>query len=226
MKKLILATLISAGVGFAAQSAMAESGTGATGSKQGGTIIFEGRIVETTCRIKDNEGNKRVTLPTVSTKAFSQAGSTAGMVPFTIDLEGCTLTGSGPKFIKAYFTVNEKVNAQGRIKNVYKQNTTATATEPAMQDTAWNDAMPNPASTLNDTIAPAAATGVDLQLLDLDGTTPLVITGDGHNTTGQAGQYVALPTNKLRYAVRYYATAASVTAGGVRGYVDYILSYK
>lgn len=123
MKKSFLLTLLATGLTFAAQSATAA---------QGGTITFNGKIVETTCQVKTGSENKTVTLPTVAKSAFSQVGSTAGTVGFTIDLENCSTPANGARNVKAFFYANSKTNAAGRVINT--NTTTGTSVDLELLD--------------------------------------------------------------------------------------------
>ncbi|WP_065237725.1 fimbrial protein [Gallibacterium genomosp. 3] len=229
MKKSFLITaLVSA---LTSQVVLAATGVGTDTHKQGGTITFEGRVVDVTCHIKDNEGNKRVVLPTVSKNAFPTVGSTAGTTGFKIELVDCTAQGGVTK-VRAYFAGNSKVNASGRIKNVFQNN------DSPNQDSTWHATAPG--TTQIPTSVTTAAQGVELQLLDQDGVTPIDINTDANRTNGQSSQFTDMGTAtaggnvNLRYAVRYYSTlpltatgnGATLSPGGVRGYVDYILDYQ
>lgn len=109
MKKTIVSALLATTLGLVTQSAMAA---------QGGTITFNGKIIATTCEVTSGSENKTVTLPTIAQGALPDIGSTAGTVSFTIDLTNCNPGDGGtPQGVKAFFYGNDKVNAEGRIRN-------------------------------------------------------------------------------------------------------------
>ncbi|MFC0308802.1 fimbrial protein [Gallibacterium trehalosifermentans] len=193
MKKLALTALL-VGSAFSASVAMAAN-VGMTTHVQGGTITINGKVTNNTCHIKDNQGDKVVTLPTVSKNAFVGVGSTAGRTPVAIELVDCAAK-NGDTEVKAYFYADDNVTAGGRIKN------TDTTTEASYE----------------------------IQLVDMDGRTPINIQRDGAATQqGQSNQYTTMSnTVTLRYFFEYYALKAhnDLAVGNVTGKVNYILSYK
>ncbi|MDG6894737.1 fimbrial protein [Volucribacter amazonae] len=121
MKKLVLATLITASLGFSQLA----------GATQG-TITFNGTITDATCKVKigSEDTNGTVTLPTVSKTVLNADGKTAGTTPFTITLSECsglgTLTSAKP-----FFETNSDVNTtSGRLVNTL---TTGNATNVEIQ---------------------------------------------------------------------------------------------
>jgi major type 1 subunit fimbrin (pilin) len=101
MNRKLLSACLLAGLAFSSQQAFAADGT----------ITFTGQIVATTCVINAGTSNFSVTLPTVSTGAFT--ANVAGATPFQIALTGCTGTGTS---VHAYFE-GPGVNVSGRLAN-------------------------------------------------------------------------------------------------------------
>lgn len=84
-----------------------------------GTITFSGAVTGSTCTVKLNGGSASgtVTLPTVSTSALASSGTTAGATPFTLDISGCSFSGSDTH-VTAYFEAGSSVDAtSGRLNN-------------------------------------------------------------------------------------------------------------
>lgn len=81
-----------------------------------GTVHFEGEITSSTCEVVTSDQNKTVTLPTVSTNTLSADNDTAGLTPFTISLENCSVeTDQG---VSAYFEPGANVDLNtGRLLN-------------------------------------------------------------------------------------------------------------
>lgn len=102
MKALLLTAAIAA-TGLFATSASATDGT----------ITFNGTITSATCTINSGSPSFTVTLPKVGTTAFAAAGDFAGRTPFSINLSGCTATGT----VQAYFEPGSTINAAGRLNN-------------------------------------------------------------------------------------------------------------
>ena len=90
MKKLLLTTLVVAGLGLSAQGAFANSSPA-----QHGTITIKGKIVDVTCTINEGQPNISVALPTISKTAFTGQGDTKGDTSFEINLTGCSKKGDG-----------------------------------------------------------------------------------------------------------------------------------
>lgn len=104
MKKLLLSAVLVATLGAATTASAAD-----------GTINFIGAITAKTCTVKLNNGttggNGSVTLPTVSTGAFSGLASTAGQTAFTINLSSCSTVATAA----TYFEPGATVNSAGRL---------------------------------------------------------------------------------------------------------------
>lgn len=109
MKKLVLSTLIAAGLA-ASQFASAAALQGSAG-----TINFTGKIVNTTCKVTSDSQDINVVLPTLSTGQLSSAGAVGGYKTFQINLENCKAN----DVVKAYFQPRPShVDAKtGRLKN-------------------------------------------------------------------------------------------------------------
>jgi len=91
-----------------------------TTSAQTGTITVKGEIVADSCTANivssggsGGSGNYTVNLDPVSYGVFTAAGVTAGEKPFTIELTGCTVSGSNTQ-MWAHFT-GASVNADGHL---------------------------------------------------------------------------------------------------------------
>nr|APF30618.1 F17-like fimbrial subunit [Gallibacterium anatis] len=112
MKKLLLTTLIAAGLGVA-QTAFADQ-------TNSGTITITGKVLDTTCKINGQDsGDLTVKLPPVSTKALASTGKTAGTTLFTIDLSECSSASSKLASKAAVYFSNDadKVTADGKLLN-------------------------------------------------------------------------------------------------------------
>ncbi|KFK92345.1 MULTISPECIES: fimbrial protein [unclassified Serratia (in: enterobacteria)] len=83
-KTLLIATLAAL---FSAQSANAADGV----------INFTGNVTDTACTVDSASANQTVDLGTVSTSAFSGAGSTASPTRFTISLTTCPVAANSAK---------------------------------------------------------------------------------------------------------------------------------
>lgn len=84
-----------------------------------GTINFTGEIVDTTCTINVNgvtsPAAQTVVLPTVSARALSTAGETAGQTNFTIELSDCS---SSTQSVTAFFEAGSTVDpTSGFLRN-------------------------------------------------------------------------------------------------------------
>ena len=198
MKKLLLTTLVVAGLGLSAQGAFADDPSAAN-STNGGLITITGKVTDTTCLINGKEnGDLTVQLPPVSTKALATQGATTGDTAFTIELSGCqSATDKLAKKAAAFF-VNEsdKVTADGKLLN-----------KPATPGDA--------------------AQNVVVQLLHGDDT-PIDITKPYAEQTKEAqkaGIDSSKKTATLKYKARYYATNPA-GAGEVKSTVNYTIAYE
>nr|APF30616.1 F17-like fimbrial subunit [Gallibacterium anatis] len=197
MKKLLLTTLITVGLGLSAQGAFADDPSAAN-STNGGLITITGKVTDTTCLINGKEnGDLTVELPPVSTKALAHMGATTGDTAFTLELTECSSATNQLATKAAAFFLNEsdKVTADGKLLN-----------------------KPSPDS---------AAQNVVVQLLHGDGTVIDVTkdyegqTPDDKKALMDSGNKKAT----LRYKARYYATAAA-GAGAVKSTVNYTIAYE
>lgn len=201
MKKLLLTTLVVAGLGLSAQGAFADQTPAQTG-----TITINGKIVDVTCTINAGTPDITVTLPTISKSAFTAQGDTRGDTPFDIKLTNCSKTGNGPfasdeKIYAAFTNDPQKVDATGRLLN----KASGTAAQGVTVEIA-NNASDN---TARIDISAAQATGQGSKAVAIDGTSP-----DG--------------TATLQYKARYYAdkAPAQITAGNVQSQVSYLIAYQ
>ncbi|KGQ39270.1 fimbrial protein [Gallibacterium genomosp. 1] len=190
MKKLLLTTLITVGLGLSAQGAFAQDSTHVAS----GNINFTGKVQDMTCTIEGG-ADKNVVLDTVQVANFTGQGTTAAPKPFNIVLKDCIRKSGGPiTNVYAYFEDEpDKVNRDGLL---------------------INKASNSPAE------------GVAVQLLRGDGSA-IKVTDDELTQAGT--QKVAYTTDNsvtFKYIARYYATAASVTAGPVQASVKYNLAYE
>lgn len=117
MKKI--ASALAIGMALASTSAFAADGT----------ITINGEVSAVTCNLSINGQGKNpiVTLPTLSTSAFTGIGSVAGLTQFTFELSGC-LNSTG-KAARAYFEPN--ATGVGGLGNVI--NTSGTGSGLAFQ---------------------------------------------------------------------------------------------
>ena len=74
-------------------SALAAALFAATGSYaavvDGGTIHFEGELVNAACSVNTDSANQVVTLGQYRTDIFNAVGNTSALIPFTIQLNDC-----------------------------------------------------------------------------------------------------------------------------------------
>lgn len=104
MNKTLLSAALIAGFGVAALAPQAARAAD-------GTITFNGKVLSSTCSVGTvtggsvTGGNVAVTLPDVQSSAFTGAGKTAGLTPFSLNLTGCPVTPSGVQ-VGATFSTN------------------------------------------------------------------------------------------------------------------------
>lgn len=161
-----------------------------------GQVSFNGEVIENSCQVVQK--NKVVTLPTVQRSALDAAGATAGVVPFTIDLTGCT-AGSN---VSVYFEKDSVVSSDGRLLN----NVDTSGGDTAAGNVEV-ELMNNNFGFINLATQPAINTDGTVS-----GSAVPVSTAD---SSGDAS---------LPFYARYYATGAS-TAGKVNTYVNFTVVY-
>lgn len=198
MKKLLLTTLVVAGLGLSAQGAFADNPPA-----QKGTITINGKIVDVTCTINGGTPNIIVTLATISKSALPNAGDTAMDTPFDIKLTNCSKTGDGAfssseKIYAAFINDPQKVSTDGRLLNKATDTPASGVTVQIANNASDNT---------NVIDISKSATAQGSKTVAIDGTSP----------TGSA---------TLQYKARYYAETNSVTAGNVKGQVDYMIAYE
>lgn len=120
MKKLVLATLIGAGLAVSQVAAAAE-----------GTVNFTGKLVETTCTVSTDSKTLNVTLPTLATSALKNAGDTGGATQFTIKLENCPTTGTNKA--KVHFSPIPVANVNSTNGRLLNKATSGAATNVEIQ---------------------------------------------------------------------------------------------
>lgn len=162
-----------------------------------GQVTFNGELTASTCLIASGDEDKTVTLPTISTSAFSAMGDVAGSKMFTIGVTGCA---SDISRVAAHWETSNMNPATGNARNLSTGD--ASATPPK-----------------------AAAANVDVQLLDADGTTAVRLGSTGAMVpvtgTGAARGVV------LNYGGQYYANSNTMpTAGLVRAVARFTLAYN
>lgn len=81
------------------------------------TIKFQGEVADQTCsvNINGNASAPLILLPTVPTSALDTVGKKAGLTPFTVNLTGCTASGTATA-IKTVF-VGNNLTAGGHMGN-------------------------------------------------------------------------------------------------------------
>ncbi|KGQ31955.1 hypothetical protein P375_06585 [Gallibacterium genomosp. 2] len=114
MKKLLLTTLITVGLGLSAQGAFAQDSTNVAS----GTVNVTGKVQDMTCTIEDG-ADKNVVLDTVQAAIFTGIGTTAAPKPFNIVLKDCVRKSGDPiAKVYAYFENDpSKVNGDGLLIN-------------------------------------------------------------------------------------------------------------
>lgn len=203
MKKLILTTLIAAGLGMTAQGAFAANGVAGVANlgsdatvadtNADGIVQIQGLVVDTTCTIAGNAGQHvNLDLPKVQSSKLQTKDSTIGEKSFEIKLSDCQNLGDITK-ARAYFLDNSNyVNANGRLINK---------------------------------ILPAGggAEKVTIQLLNSDDS---VINPKLRESQSSNSFNIVDNTATLTYKARYYAEEANVTAGKVLAKVEYYIEYQ
>ncbi|MDA3978878.1 fimbrial protein [Gallibacterium sp. AGMB14963] len=202
MKKLILTTLIAAGLGITAQGAFAvngvagvanlESGATVTDTNADGIVQIQGLVVDTTCTITGNAGQHvNLDLPKVQASKLAQQGAKLGEKSFEIKLSDCQNLGDITK-ARAYFLDNTSyVNDNGRL--------------------------------INQLSSGDAATKVSIELLNSDDS---VINPKLRESQSSNSFNIVDNAAILKYKARYYAEAANVTAGKVLAKVEYYIEYQ
>lgn len=202
MKKLILTTLIAAGLGITAQGAFAvngvagvanlESGATVTDTNADGIVQIQGLVVDTTCTITGNAGQHvNLDLPKVQASKLAQQGAKLGENSFEIKLSDCQNLGDITK-ARAYFLDNTSyVNDNGRL--------------------------------INQLSGGDAATKVSIELLNSDDS---VINPKLRESQNSNSFNIVDNAAILKYKARYYAEEANVTAGKVLAKVEYYIEYQ
>ncbi|WNP33636.1 type 1 fimbrial major subunit FimA [Enterobacter kobei] len=90
MKSTNIASTLFAGLMLVAGAAHAEDPTPV--SVSGGTIHFEGDLVNAACAVSTKSAGQTVTLGQYRTASFSKVGDTSAQIPFTIVLNDCDPT--------------------------------------------------------------------------------------------------------------------------------------
>ncbi|CBY80514.1 fimbrial protein [Haemophilus influenzae] len=200
--------LLSAALVAVFSGALAINANAATNGK----ITFQGKVVEQTCQINDNDQNQIVKLNPVARNVFTNKADVAMPTPFSIVLKDCTTgTRTHAKKVKAGFSSVANVDAT----NAY---------------------------TLKNKTASNYASNVHIQLFNKNGTSaisPMKYSNAANNTTNPAtvthslddnGEFKEIGTTStpaLQYIAKYYATTnGGVTAGEVETSVDFELVYE
>lgn len=180
MKKLVLATLIGAGLAVSQVAAAAD-----------GTITFNGKLVDTTCTISTGTKNQTVTLPTLPTTSLTAGGETGGYTPFVITLENCS---AATTKARVYFEPRgAQVNLNtGRLINKATGQSVAQNVEIQLLDASNNDTVID---------ASKAISGQNTQLQTITGTTGDLRYAAQYYATAQttAGDVTA----SVQYSVAY-----------------------
>jgi major type 1 subunit fimbrin (pilin) len=166
-----------------------------------GAITFNGRISTQTCDISGDGGGTSftVTLPTLSTGAFSSPGPimpevvAAGRTEFDIELSNCQPQSGN---VSAFFEIGATVDvATGRLKNM-----------------AWGA---------------DAAEGIQIQILNVDGTPISLGKAASGSGTAQGAKAFALRSGaaKLSYAAEY-AVGPYAVPGLITSSVVYSIRYN
>ncbi|WP_112082025.1 fimbrial protein [Haemophilus influenzae] len=182
-----------------------EATDGSTPGANSGVVRFQGKVVDQTCTVTTDSQDQIVVLDTVSKNRFTAANQTAMPTPFEIKLTGCTVPATNDKATKV----------KARFASV------------ANVDTVNN-------YTLKNTKVGGAATNVNIQLFNEDGTTaiaPMQRTTSGtppkhQSNDGAIFKEIKAQNQILHYVAKYYATGTSVSVGEVESAVDFELTYK
>lgn len=135
-----------------------------------GTITINGQISATTCTVTAGgsaDGNKTITLPTVSNTVLTSAGAKSGLTSFSINLSGASCTNGAAA--KAVFDGGQINLATGRLTN----SGTATNVEVGLVNSDGSDIKLGDATTIKGaTVAGNAATlNYGAQYVSLGGAT-------------------------------------------------------
>jgi len=194
MKKTLFSAVLAATFGFVALSAQASDGQ----------INFTGKITATNCTVTGGTGTdgaaKNITVPldTVSTAAFSAAGSTAGDHPFSLVFGG---TGSAGCVDGTKVTLH------------FDSATTPSGYTGTMVNSATGN--------LKNTTVTGAATNVEVGLL-----TPAGSKINMYTSSGSPQATIASGTATINYVAQYVATGGVPTAGDVATAVMYSVIYN
>lgn len=91
------------------------------------TVTFQGEVTDQTCNVVVNGNTSGVVmLPTVSSASLKDAGATAGLTPFTVQVDGCKAPKDAAQKISTKF-LGHNVTTKGNLGN------TGTATNVAIQ---------------------------------------------------------------------------------------------
>jgi major type 1 subunit fimbrin (pilin) len=163
-----------------------------------GTITFQGMVTDQTCTATINgaTGNATVTLPTVSSSLLSNANATAGSLPFTLGVTGCS-TSSVQQTVLARFQ-GVSVDANGNLTNTASGG----ATNVALQ-------------LLNST----GGAPIDLRASAANVFAGWNVAGTGISLGGAAA-------GTHDYAVQYISVPGGATAGRVVGATQYAITYQ
>lgn len=167
-----------------------------TSASNGGTLTFTGNLTSATCNVVVNG---------------------AGTGDSTVTL---------PTLSTAKLAAAGDVAGQTTINMVVSNCTGATAGQQMNAYFESGASVDVATGRLKNTAVASAASNVQLQLLDKDGSTPIVAGSTSQTTANQA---IAVPTTgntaTLHYGVQYYATGTT-TAGVVSSNVVYSINYK
>ncbi|MEX4604166.1 type 1 fimbrial protein [Haemophilus influenzae] len=200
--------LLSAALVAAFSSALAINANAATKGK----ITFQGKVVEQTCQINDNDQNQIVKLNPVAKNVFTNKGDVAMPTPFSIVLKNCTTgtTGTHAKKVKAGFSSVANVDTVNAytLKNKTGGNYASNVHIQLFNENGTSVISPMKYSTVVN-----------------NGSTPATVThslDDG----AEFKEIGTTATPALQYIAKYYATNTGVTAGEVETSVDFELVYE
>ncbi|WP_100159010.1 fimbrial protein [Proteus columbae] len=107
MKKLLLSAIITSTIGVMASPALAAT----TVTVNGGSVNFEGAVVNAACGVDSSSSNQTVRLGQFRVAEFTAKGDETGRIPFSIKLNNCDTTVSANAAITFNGTASTDANA-------------------------------------------------------------------------------------------------------------------
>lgn len=194
MKRTIISSLI-------ATSALLAGTAQAANTVSGGTVNFEGRLVNAACALDTSTANQTVQMGQVRTSAFTKKGDKSPAVGFKITLTDCKV---GP-------TTNPTTPTGGTRAD----DNTVSIGFSAVQETGLDNA-----SVIALGAGTGTAKGIGLQIVDRSGN-PVKLDGTASTKVTLNDDKVEVPFNAY-----YISTADAVTSGKADATALFTLTYQ